>query len=370
MAGVTPATALMDEGTATFPPAYFLAKGAAGTPAASATFPLPSSLVHTPESKSPLPLVDLLRPDYYSINAVFVPSASPLEATFRHSGWAARRAKVFQAMKDIHAPQRQQEAFCECGASLWMQMNAAKTDVRLVSNGCRNRFCDPCARERAANIIANLTDKLDVVKCRFVTLTLKHSPTPLTDQIDRIYRDFLVLRRRAFWTTNVVGGAAFLECKVSEFDGLWHVHLHILVQGQWMDQRHLSSEWHAVTGDSSIVHIKPVDDPGHAAHYVTKYVTKPADASVYNNPDKLKELMISLRGRRLCYTFGTWRKFKLTAAHKSDVVWVNCGSVEGLYQRRDEGDAVAKRLLEAAERKYPTLGRIPRPPPPSADPFQ
>lgn len=360
----------MDESSP--PPAltYFPPNGAACTHAESATFLSAPSSLDAPESKSHVPFVEHLAPDTYSINSVYIPSASPLESTFRHSGWEKRRRQVFDAMVAMNFSPRQVESFCECGASLWLQKSVGGDDIRLVSNGCRNRFCIPCANERAARLTTNLQEKMEITTCRFLTLTMRHSPTKLNDQIDRIYRDFSALRRRAWWKAAVHGGAAFLECKLSEQSGYWHVHLHIICQGTFIEQKKLSEEWHAVTGDSYIVDVRSIQEASKAAYYVTKYVTKPADSSVFAQPSKLQEMMLAMRGRHLCYTFGVWRKLQLMKSVKGAGEWVAMGSIDGLREKAAAGDKRAESLLYAAERKYPLLSRIQRPPPPDVDPFQ
>lgn len=191
-----------------------------------------------------------------------------------------------------------------------------------------------------------------------LTLTLRHSRTLLVDQIKRLYVCFNNLRRRQAWRDHVVGGVAFLELKVSERDDLWHVHLHVLCEGSFWDQREISREWHAVTGDSSIVDVRRVQDGPLAAVYVTKYVTKPADNSVFARREKLDEIICSLRGTKLCLPFGTWRSLKLMEKPKADVAWISVGSISNLQRRARENDVEAIRFLEAAARKWPLFATL------------
>lgn len=191
-----------------------------------------------------------------------------------------------------------------------------------------------------------------------MTLTLRHSQTPLRDQIARVYRSLTNFRRRQSWKEHVDGGVAFLELKVSEKTGMWHVHLHLLFEGKFWDQREISHEWHCVTGDSSIVHIGRHGDKDSMAHYVTKYVTKPADSSVYADNQKLDELVVSLRGVRLALPFGSWRHLKLSEKPKCDVKWISINSVDYLRSLARDGDKDAIRWLEAAARKWSLFAQV------------
>jgi hypothetical protein len=163
------------------------------------------------------------------------------------------------------------------------------------------------------------------------------------------------------------GGVAILETKVSDRDGMWHVHLHILAEGQWLDVRELSRAWHEITGDSSICDIRAVGDSDRCAAYLTKYVSKPIDASLYACPEKLDEYILAIKGRKTMSTFGAWRGLKLKARPKDDTVWKNRCSLVELSRRCKAGDADARRLL-ALWRGETVPADTATPPPPAPSP--
>lgn len=266
-----------------------------------------------------------------------------LEDTFRHSGWAADRIRIFEALQRLHKGSRVLERFAHCGAQTSIEQS--KSGYRLACDHCRNRCCVPCGRARAAIIRQNLMLLLVGLQVRFVTLTLRHSHTPLSDQLDRLYRSFNVFRRRRFWTSHVSAGAAFVEVKVSDRDGLWHPHLHILVVGDFMDAKRLSQEWLAVTGDSSRTDISLVKQHDKVGGYVTKYVSKPLDPSVFLQPDTLDEAITALAGRRLCLTFGAWRGKPLSEVPDDGTEWHSLGSTATLAYDVRSGDVEAHAVL-------------------------
>lgn len=223
---------------------------------------------------------------------------------------------------------------------------------------CKDRLCTVCCSERSAAFAERLAQHIAGKTTRFITLTLRHSNTPLSAQLDRLYRSFAALRRRKDLKCVFEGGAAFLEVKLSRDNALWHPHLHIITEGTFVEQKALSRAWHEVTGDSSIVDIRRVQDAGDMSRYVCKYVTKPADATIYPHPAQLDEFICSIGGRRLCLTFGTWRGFKLDADPVDTVAWITIGSIRSLQIDAAEGNVDAIRYLEAAARKWPLFSSL------------
>jgi hypothetical protein len=322
--------------------------GAAGTPAGSCS----SSSLEPLESKRQQP-GEYLRFSRYGSPEHDIQPITPEESTFRHSGWAARRAQIFRAFETTGVSEARRSSFANCGSGLWLETNADGSDIHLACNKCHDRWCIPCGTERGGLIREKLNQHLAGRIVKMLTLTLRHSNTPLTDQIDRLLLSFNRLKHRSAWKNHVAGGVAFMELKIGEKDHCWHVHLHILLEASFWEQREISQEWHAVTGDSCIIHITKIADSEHASHYVTKYITKPADSSVFANPAKLQELVISLRGRKLIMPFGTWRSMKLSEKPEATDDWKPVQQVHVLQSRAREGDVESIRWLEAAIRKWP-----------------
>lgn len=244
------------------------------------------------------------------------------------------------------------DRFRECGSGLWLARSG--DDLKLTCNKCRDRFCAACGAERAATVRNSIQVLAHEKSLRMITLTLRHSNTPLKDQLRRLRSSFKELRRRQVWKEHVQGGVGFIELKISATDGLWHVHFHILAQGSFFPHALLSREWLAVTGDSSIVHLGRKGTPEAMGFYAAKYCTKPADKSVYENPGKLLELVQALKGERLYNCFGTWRGIELEPEDPSGD-WHPVDSINNLQRRAREGDEEAQRWWEAVLRKWPRL---------------
>ncbi len=272
---------------------------------------------------------------------------------FRHSGWARARSQVRAALVGLIIPPRALQRFDLCGSDPWVVVDQ-HDDTRLAvhSNHCHSRWCVPCSRERASRIVGNLKPQLANGNIRFLTLTLKHSDSPLPEQLDRLYASFRRLRRARFWQRDVDGGCAVLEISHGRTDQLWHVHLHCLLQGRYLPHADIKAEWLRITGDSNIVDIRPVYSAVHAAKYVTKYITKPLASTIINKPGPLAELISACNRRRLVLTWGCWRGVRLSAP-LDPTTWQPLVPLDELYLRREDGDEDAYALLFALEQQVP-----------------
>lgn len=283
------------------------------------------------------------------------PPASLAELEFRHRIWANIRLKMWNALKRTSASDARKDRFANCGSQTWFRLDKKNKQIGLACNTCKDRLCGPCGAARAQRMVEAIVNAKPNAPMRFVTLTLRCSHASLTDQLNRLYDCFNKLRRREFFQRHIVGGVAMVEVKIGKNSGLWHPHLHILCEGDFIPQRELSAEWLAVTGDSSIVDVRRVTNAGHAAAYTVKYGSKGCDSSVYNAPSKLDEFLTSIKGRRFALTFGTWRGIKLLDGDDGGAEWENIGSVESLVSRARSGDEEARHWLMLAALKYPGL---------------
>lgn len=167
-----------------------------------------------------------------------------------------------------------------------------------------------------------------------------------------------MLRQRQLWKSNVVGGAAFIEMKLGANSKAWHVHLHCIIEGTWLDQKALSSAWHAVTGDSYVVDIRPIQSAPGAAAYVAKYATKPCTNEVIRSKTHIDEMIVSTRGRRLWQCFGSWRGFAVDDELPVKAGRRRLGAIAQLARAAAQGEAEAIRWFEAASRKWPALAQF------------
>lgn len=268
-----------------------------------------------------------------------------LGVLFRHSGWQVDRLRIAEALARTDQPDHRTEAFADCGQAAYVLRSLDDpSQYRIAGSCCRDRFCLPCATERSYVIANNVTALVEQKEIRFLTLTIKTGDEPLTESLNKLYRSFQALRRRAIWTRNVFGGVAFLELKRSSRTHRWHPHLHCLIEGRWIEQAKLSSMWHTITGDSYVVDIRRPASNATVARYVTKYASKPFNNSFVRQPELLDEAIVAMRGRKLCVTFGRWRGELLTAT-PHDGAWEHVASLETVISKAASGDIEARAIM-------------------------
>jgi len=233
---------------------------------------------------------------------------------FRHAGWKNERSRVFDAMKLAGCSRNRLSAFAKCGSNVWIcTVDSDPNQLALLGNYCRDRLCLPCANARAATVRSNLVDFVRNKTLRLVTLTLQSSTSPLKDQLDHLYASFRRLRHCNAWATTVTGGAAFLEITFNGKTGLWHPHLHVILESGYFHQSMLSDLWRTASRGSFVVHITLARNTDNVAQYVTKYVTKGIHTHGIPTLHKLAEAIAALAGRRLALTFGSWVGTPLTS---------------------------------------------------------
>jgi hypothetical protein len=326
--------------------------------------------------------------------------AAPGEIAFRHSHWAEKRAIVRAALERTGSSARVLERFDNCGADCWLYTHKKTGDVRIHASTCRNRWCDPCAVRRSRVMAGNIGDYMRerseamakknwTVHYMHVTLTLVSSNLPLTKQIDAIYRAFRHLRSYKvkikvhpddaklstvrWWDQYVRGGACSFEPMGKKKTKRFHPHLHCVVECRgrpFIPHWELKEAWRACTRrvnpklESYIVHVSPITTFEAAANEVAKYASKGvAELATHflHDKKKLDEMLVSMRGRRMLTTFGTWRGIALssTPTFVADD-WVNHGPYLALAAAAEAGNDRAARLIEIARAQ---ITKAPRPPP-------
>ena len=206
----------------------------------------------------------------------------------------------------------------ECRRYAWFVQHETTKKLRVMSSRCKLRWC-PICRDVSRMITTTAVDKwLQVQKYpKMITLTMKHSDDPLQLQIKRLYESFRKLRRRAYFQRLITGGVWFFQLKYNEGSEEWHPHIHCLVAGKFLPHARLKGLWHEITGDSTIVDIRPVKDLENASSEVARYATSPADLT--RMPlEQATDVYYATKGRRICGSWGTAKKVTLKPTPQDD----------------------------------------------------
>jgi hypothetical protein len=279
------------------------------------------------------------------------PSAD-VEIPFRHSGWARLREKTAAAFERAGIKRSRLIRFRACGSRCWvLKKPTNENELVLAVEHCHDRFCVPCARARAANLSAELLKLCEGKDLRFFTFTLKHSNTPLQMQLDRLTRCWRKLRGKRVWSATQRGGVAVIELHRSKKDGLWHPHLHVISEGDFVSNAEMSNAWKRVTGDSFIVDVRRLRDAKEACRYVAKYAAKGVAFDGDYDVDVLAEAITALRSKRLVQCFGSWSHFKTTDKPAAET-WERWITLEELVMQAAAGVLSARETLHQLSYRY------------------
>lgn len=319
-------------------------------PVSSTTERVPSRTAPPDRRESAGPSPSLDRPEtnrQIDISHLRTVNTEELErpVTFRHSGWARARTQVRNALAALGGRDARLERWDCCGAHPWLVRSVLEPLVyRIHADLCHDRFCKPCASARSAIIAANLAEKMAERRHRLITLTIRSGQEPLAQLLNLLYDSFRLLRKTDLWRTRIRGGACFLEIKYNRDLDRWHPHLHIIAEGQYIEQGHLTQAWQRITKYSCIVDVRLIKTQDQAVRYVTKYASKPLSSSYLGDHDRLCEAVTALTGRRLCMTFGVWRGWKLLKS-PTNGPWTRIGDLSCIVSQASWGNAYHIQLL-------------------------
>lgn len=180
-------------------------------------------------------------------------------------------------------------------------------------------LCPFCASRRGSKALGAYLERWEVVRASqpvlrpfLVTLTvrdgadLEERMAHLRGAHQRLWKRRADRRGYADSVmAGVAGGVWSYEVKRGRGSGLWHPHVHaVWLAEERPDAFRLSAEWHALTGDSRIVDVRPIEgDPVDGFCEVFKYALKFSDMT----PRDTFLAYQQLRGVRLLDAAGAFR---------------------------------------------------------------
>lgn len=192
-----------------------------------------------------------------------------------------------------------------------------------VTMRCGDRTCPECRLKDYYRLLGSYRSFLmSKQRLRLITLTLRGRPLVLTkSRLNRLRKCFLTLIHQKFYKSVLTGGFYSIEAKKSYKNNPagWNVHIHILAEGGFINQKRLSNDWFKITGDSYIVDIRSAFSGVGGFKYVLKYLTK---SPMTLNCDV--EYNSAFAGSRLVSVFGNW--YGKIPLLKEKVICPKCGN--------------------------------------------
>lgn len=215
---------------------------------------------------------------------------------------------------------REANLVTNCGSYLVFRDYFTVGEVRLTK-ACfckKHLLCPLCAIRRGSKHLSRYLSRYESIvaenssqKPYMITLTVKDGENLLErfKHLQKSVSQFHKRRHRKNAACEALKASAAVwsyEVKKGKNSGLWHPHMHAV----WLceeapDQQKLSEQWHAITGDSFIVDVRPItpDNPVKGFLEVFKYAVKFSDqdeADTWHCYENLK-------GRNMLGSFGDFR---------------------------------------------------------------
>lgn len=277
------------------------------------------------------------------------PSANDSYRAFRLSFNADEYHPTYQLYSHLDKTNGTDKCFdlTHCRTKAWFVRDRTTDRVTILSNACRLRWCPLCSQGRSnylTNAITPWVTQLN--KPKFLTLTLKHTDQPLTDQVTKLYQDFRLLRQHRQMKPYLRGGIWFFQVKFHPETNQWHPHLHVVLDSHFIPQAWLSRLWLRITRSSNIVDIRCVYKPRTAASYVARYAARPADFR-FIPPDRHLDLFTAMHGRKLVGKWGSASAVSLSPPKDPDLErYVKLGRWSTVLSMKDS-NPVALSILRA-----------------------
>lgn len=234
------------------------------------------------------------------------------------------------------------DALGDCGnyATFRDYFTIGQTRLAKMCTCRKHLICPLCAIRRGAKALRVYLARVEhlraadpTLKAYMVTLTVKNGDD-LRERFSHLASNVRTLhRRRSRGNTQsevLKARSAVWSYEFTNKGNGWHPHVHaVWLCHQAPDSFKLSREWQALTGDSYIVDVRPMDesDPVSAFLEVFKYALKFSDLA---DPDRLHAYK-TLKGKRLQDSFGALRGLDVEPS-ESDELLDDLPYIERMFQ--------------------------------------
>jgi len=184
-------------------------------------------------------------------------------------------------------------------------------DAYFSAGRCRDRLCPTCGASRSREVAERVNHLINKApQLRFLTLTLRSTTNPLSEQLDLLTSSFRRLRQTATWRAYCNASIATIQITLNPRTNQWHPHLHVLIEGIYMPRDEIVVAWKKATGGSTVVDIRPVHDRATTSTYIARYVSNPNELADWP-PPAIREYSDAIHGRRTVITTGSWHNVGL-----------------------------------------------------------
>ena len=195
-----------------------------------------------------------------------------------HRRWTKERQAIIAKVFENEPQGSLLKRLLRCGTNGQVQWSPSRQRYRVAITACKSSLCPRCRNARALKLVDRIIFALGSQpkhQWKLLTLTLRSSSQPLSDQASLIKRHFRKLRQERWFKHNCKAGVAILEVTWNAERGQWHPHLHCVLKASFIPVRLISKAWQRITHGSCVVDIRQVKSSARAARYVGSYLAKP-----------------------------------------------------------------------------------------------
>jgi hypothetical protein len=199
----------------------------------------------------------------------------------------------------------------------WYDRDAPKTIAILQR--VQSKECRPDGIIAEDRLYKGYLESIEAIKRpKLLTLTLRNVPILTRKYIRGLRKSFTKLMHRKWYKERVRGGLQTIEI-VNKGNG-WHVHMHVMLDADYLPQKKIAKDWLEITGDSFMVDIREAGTVKEGLKYCLKYLSK---APVLSGHEE--EYRDTVKGLRLVQPFGSI--YGELVMHLPSVPCPECGSV-------------------------------------------
>jgi hypothetical protein len=187
-------------------------------------------------------------------------------------------------------------------------LDFSNQQICISTNRCKKRSCKRCSEAKGKRIGYHLSERTnDGGHYYHITLTLPPNDDSPRVQAKRLFESFAILRRRAIWSQNILGGIRSLGATRNKSTKQWHSHLHVFVRaiGENIPCEEIGNTWGRLTGATEYM-FRPVDSDTYRKN-VCYYDSRPSQSELFDNKQDLQTFINETRRMRLIATFGSFR---------------------------------------------------------------
>lgn len=199
--------------------------------------------------------------------------------------------------------------------------------VCSCNDSIRCNFCRRKRRVRNKKVINRKIRAFTSIKkagqsLNLLTLTFARTNGGLKNDLNRLHKAFVALRRRVSWKNRVSHWVAVKEVTNG------NVHLHIILLSKFWQQNSISLEWKELTGNF-IVDIRRVN-PNGAAEKLSTYLVKDSDPETKEEMAVIRDAHKNMRFLMSSKLPASLLVYKAISKHQ---ICVKCSCQQGYFHR-------------------------------------